>query len=712
MDHRDDVHSDLGPEWIDRLEVEADHALWRRAMAGSFAYGLVLTGFSSVTEFGRAYPRTAWSLTIATWIFGLLRLVALSPGKRATVAPPVWRAAFVVFTLGSVGMYGAYGAAAIWALGVSVTTCMIPLAAAGFAAGIAHALAPRPYLMRGSAVLLIAPTAVSMLLASSPLGPILAALLVLKLAYVIFLGHTLGAEYWDSAVTHAQLQRRGNELLRSQKQTRQLIEKNPDAMGILRGTEIVFVNPAWSFTLQYQAGEIVGRPLEAFVAPADAEALRRFLAQDDALLKEFRFHKKDGSTVSWEVTTSQTLHYEGGESRLVVARDLTERNRIRAQLGLSERLASIGTLAAGIAHEINNPLAYVLGNLEHLQEELRAATPLEREAALALADIAGEAQTGAERVRQIVGDLKAISRVESTHRLKPVDLAAVIDFTLRMVAGEVRHRARVEKDFGAVPLVLADEAKLGQVFLNLLLNAAHAIPEGDATRHAIRIVTATDAAGDVTVQVSDTGVGIAPQHLERIFDPFFTTKAVGEGTGLGLSICHATVRAFGGAISVASKVGRGTTFTVRLRPATSKTAAASCPPPASPRGDRGRVLVVDDEICVGRSLERLLGKQCDVVVEHRAREALARLSRAESFDVILCDLMMPEMSGIDFFERATERDPAHGDRFVFMTGGAFTPKARAFLESVPNERVEKPFDIPKLRELIGRRLSEPPRLDS
>jgi PAS domain S-box-containing protein len=705
MDHRNDRQSGLDQEWLDRLQVEADLTLSRRAVAGSFAYGLVLTGFSIGTEFGHDFPRTAWSLTATTWILGLLRLVLLSPTRRAHVDPRVWRSAFAVFTLGSVGLYGAFGATAIWALGVSVTTCMIPLAAAGFAAGIAHALAPRQYLMRASAALLIVPTAMSMLLASSPLGPILAGLLLLKLAYVILLGHTLGAEYWDSAVTHAQLHRRGNELLRSQKQTRELIEKNPDAMGILRGTEIVFVNPAWSFTLQYQASEIVGRPLEAFVAPSDAEGLRRFLAHDDAGLKEFRFHKKDGSTVSWEITPSQALDYEGGQSRLVVARDLTERNRIREQMGLSDRLASIGTMAAGIAHEINNPLAYVLGNLEHLQEELRAETPLDREAARALADVAAETHAGAERVRQIVRDLKSISRVEASHQLKAVDLSAVIDFTLRMAAGEIRHRARVEKSFGAVLPVLADEAKLGQVFLNLLLNAAHAIPEGDASRHAIRIDATTDDAGDVIVRVSDTGVGIAPKHLQRIFDPFFTTKAVGEGTGLGLSICHATVRAFGGDISVASELGCGTTFTVRLRPAPSKMAASTGARPAPQGGSRGRILVVDDEIFVGKALERLLGKQCEVVAVLRAQEALARLSAAEHFDVILCDLMMPEMTGMDFFERAVERDPSQGARFVFMTGGAFTPKARAFLENVPNERFEKPFDIPKLRALIGKRLA-------
>ncbi|HEX8436418.1 sensor histidine kinase, partial [Archangium sp.] len=209
--------------------------------------------------------------------------------------------------------------------------------------------------------------------------------------------------------------------------------------------------------------------------------------------------------------------------------------------------------------------AFVSSNVHYVASEVRelAAHGGERERWAEVEQALSEALQGTERMRRIIQDLKTFSRVrpESDQR---VEVHAVLDLVLSIAAAEVRHRARVVKDYDPVPAVLGDETRLGQVLLNLLINAAQAIPEGQARQHELRISTRQDEQGRVVVAVSDTGQGIAPEVLPRIFEPFFTTKPVGVGTGLGLSICHSYVQAMGGDIRVRSEVGRGTTFEVVL----------------------------------------------------------------------------------------------------------------------------------------------------
>jgi CheY-like chemotaxis protein/two-component sensor histidine kinase len=384
-----------------------------------------------------------------------------------------------------------------------------------------------------------------------------------------------------------------------------------------------------------------------------------------------------------------------------VVEDLSEKKRLEAQLVLAERMASVGTLAAGVAHEINNPLAFVLSNLEFTIGELTRAGA-DGEVVRALE----EAHNGADRVRAIVRDLKTFSRADDDAR-EPVDVRRVLQAAVGVAANELRHRARVAVDPGPVPPVLASEHRLGQVFLNLLINAAHAIPEGHPAEHVVRASTGTAEDGRAVVEISDTGSGIAPEILARIFDPFFTTKPVGVGTGLGLSICHGIVSALGGEIEVRTVVGAGTTFRVLLPP-TARCDERGTPaaPPASPR--RGRVLVVDDEPLVARAMGRVLAAH-EVVVCGGARAALAELEReGEAFDVVICDLMMPEMTGMDLHAHLAAIAPALAERIVFVTGGAFTDRAREFLASVPNPQLEKPFDPSALRELVARLVA--PRL--
>jgi PAS domain S-box-containing protein len=415
-----------------------------------------------------------------------------------------------------------------------------------------------------------------------------------------------------------------------------------------------------------------------------------------------RLLRKDGAFADVIVRAS-ALRDETGAFRfaLAVVEDVTAKKRLEAQLVLSERMASVGTLAAGVAHEINNPLAFILANLDYAVGELRSAA-VDPDVVRALR----EARDGGLRVREIVRDLKAFSRADAEAR-ETVDPRRVLQSALGLAHNEIRHRARLEVEMGEVPLVSASEHRLGQVFLNLLINAAQAIPEGSAPGNVVRAITSAAPDGRAVIEIQDTGSGIAPDVLPRIFDPFFTTKPVGVGTGLGLAICHGIVSGLGGEIRVDSAPGRGSTFRILLPPAR----PSASPPPQADEGTsapvrRGRILVVDDEALIGRAISRILAPQHEVVAHTSARAALDELAGGgRAFDLVLCDLMMPDMTGMELHARFREVAPSLADRTVFLTGGAFTGSAREFLARVPNPRIEKPFEPEALRALVAHLLA-------
>jgi len=410
----------------------------------------------------------------------------------------------------------------------------------------------------------------------------------------------------------------------------------------------------------------------------------------------------------------------GFKGIVVLSFDVTAQKQAEERL----RMASLSTLAAGVAHELNNPLTYVTSNLETLEDELQrlpdtapAAGPRE------LLPLVREAREGAERMRKIVGGLRVFSCTDPDGRPdvapslhgKPFDVRDVLEQACRMVNHVVQHRARLVKDFGDVPRVTGDEARLGQALMHLLVNAAQAMPEGRADENMLRVVTTTAATKRAVVEVHDTGGGIPEDAIRRIFDPFFTTRGVGEGVGLGLSVCHGTVLSFGGHIEVESEVGKGTVFRITLPPAPippPPPSAEGLGPPSAPfsaddLGDpdqpvlrRGKVLLVDDDDLVGITLTRALRKEHDVTLTTNGKQALDLLVSGERFDVILCDLMMPVMTGMALYAELTARVPEAVSRIVFVTGGAFTSSAEAFLGRVKNERLEKPFDRKSLRDLV------------
>jgi CheY-like chemotaxis protein len=276
----------------------------------------------------------------------------------------------------------------------------------------------------------------------------------------------------------------------------------------------------------------------------------------------------------------------------------------------------------------------------------------------------------------------------------------VLDFAASLAGNLLRHRARLRRDFQRCPAVCADEARLGQVFVNLLVNAAEALPAGHADQNEVCVRTATDSRGWAMVEITDTGSGIAPEIRTRIFDPFFTTKPIGVGTGLGLSICHEIVSSMGGEIEVESQPDRGSLFRVLLPQDDSVPFVA----PSRPMGKtpaRLEVLVVDDQKEICRSLVALLAREHRVSFELSGAQALGRITAGERFDVIVCDLMMPNMTGMTLQSAIDAVAPAQARRMVFMTGGAFTPEGQAFVQATSNPVIEKPFQPEQLKSAFA-----------
>jgi PAS domain S-box-containing protein len=399
---------------------------------------------------------------------------------------------------------------------------------------------------------------------------------------------------------------------------------------------------------------------------------------------------------------------EGGVG---VVDDVTERREIESRLAQGERMASLGRLAAGVAHEINNPLAYVRTSLDLVRREIvrfrrdRTEERLDR-----MIELAEQADDGVERVRVIVGDLRTFSRGDEGS-VRPVDLHRVIEAAVNLAHNEIRHRAELVREIGPIPYVHGNASRYVQVLVNLLVNAAQAITEGDALHNRVTIRAGRASNDRVFLEVEDTGSGIEPAIVPRVFEPFWTSKAPGVGTGLGLSICHGIVTAAGGEIRVAaSVVGKGTTFRVEL------------PVAAAPEVDdevtgqirtrraaptRARILIVDDEVRLAATLKIALGERYDVVTRESGRDAIDGLEEDAKFDLVLCDLMMPDVSGIDVYERLCASWPELASRFVFMTGGAFTERARTFLRENRVRRIAKPFTLDRIDELLTGGQGEP-----
>jgi signal transduction histidine kinase len=423
------------------------------------------------------------------------------------------------------------------------------------------------------------------------------------------------------------------------------------------------------------------------------------------------------------LTAARTVEIEGSVAPIeigvgkragsvMVFRDVAERRRLERRVGMSDRLAAIGAMAAGMQHEINNPLASVVANVQFVLASLTSSPGgAAGEQTAELIAALGDASDGAERIRRTVEDLRDFSRPADAFDAV-VDVTASLDDAVQMTANAVRHHATVRRDYGAAPRVRAEEGQLTRVFTNLLMNAAHATGDGEAAQHTILLTTRTDPSGRAVVEVTDDGAGLAPEALHRIFDPFFARARENPG-GLGLAVCHSIVLSLGGEIDVESVPGEGSTFRVSLpaaehaalEPVNGAPVALESPKPRPRAHSRPRVLVVDDEAAIGRAIRRVLESEHDVTVEHDARAALDRLGR-ETYDIVFCDLMMPNMSGMEFFDEVLARMPEVAGRIVFLTGGAFSPRSEDFLRGSTNPCLRKPFSREALSSAV-RRMTNP-----
>jgi PAS domain S-box-containing protein len=486
--------------------------------------------------------------------------------------------------------------------------------------------------------------------------------------------------------------------LASEARFKRLIEGAPDGIAISKRGAFVYVNPAAAKLLGESADQLIGKSIASFLDEAGRRTFVERLASSKPGERtpptEYLANRPDGSSITAEIV-SMPFEWEGEPALIAFARDVTDRARVAAQLKRADRLASLGTLAAGVAHEINNPLTFMTLGVELLSKRINGSILGEDERAAMLATLA-DLRKGAARVADIVRDLRTFSRADDDARSE-IDLSEVMQAAERMVDHRARHFATTHVSLGDLPTVIANASRLEQVFVNLLLNACQAFDEG-RPENKIDVRGGTLPDERVYVDVCDNGPGIPGEILARIFDPFFTTKPVGEGTGLGLAICHGIVSQMGGEITAESRPG-ATRFRVTL-PRRPQVGAMAVPPAApSVNGVRLRVLVVDDEPSVVRVIQRTLSGNHDVETAGSVSEALA-LIEARPFDAVLCDLAMPGTSGVDLFERARHLRPELESHFVVMTGGAVSPHAHAFLDAWKGPQLDKPFSTKRLEQVL------------
>lgn len=365
-----------------------------------------------------------------------------------------------------------------------------------------------------------------------------------------------------------------------------------------------------------------------------------------------------------------------GELVAMLAHDLSS---MKEQLLISERMSSMGVLAAGIGHEINNPLSYVLANVEWVHDEL-VDSDVDPEFIEAL----GEAKQGAQRVREITRDLNVFTRSQEGST-EPTDVLQVMESAIRMAMSQLRGHMELHRDFSATSATMASEGKLGQVFLNLIINASQSIPKEQNGHIYLRV---RQHHSKIVVSIADDGPGIPPEIESKIFEPFFSTKKK-AGTGLGLAICRQIITGFGGTIRAEATPGGGATFIIELALA-EETTQASRPDLsiAAQDSEQLRILVVDDDEGVAGAVKRLIASH-EVTMVHSGDDALAA-SQKEEFDIVLCDLMMPGMTGMELFERWQQESPGLSSKVIFLTGGAFSLEMRSFIESTKRPVLHKP----------------------
>ncbi len=385
--------------------------------------------------------------------------------------------------------------------------------------------------------------------------------------------------------------------------------------------------------------------------------------------------------------------------------DVTESKQLKAQAHFNDRLATVGILAAGVAHEISNPLTWILGSLSlfqgftktlksnHVNREIQEITNK-------IDETVHELTRGIEQIRDITSSLKGLAHIDKNEAV-PVDVHKIINMAISMASLACKNRAEIETKYAEnLPVILSNPGKLHQVFLNLLINAAQAISIGDSQHNKICVSTSLEKSR-IRIDVSDTGHGISPEILPKIFDAFFTTKPSGQGTGLGLSICQEIICDLKGKINVQSIVGKGTVFSVYIPVILEISKKQPESDIIAYPGNKKQILLVDDDPMVLKLMRRMLEGQGQITSVLGGSDAMKLIDQhGKLFDIIISDFNMPQISGSDLYHHAAKHYPGLERRFIFVTGGAELPWAKTFLITAGNPVLEKPFQLKDILKMI------------
>jgi len=492
-------------------------------------------------------------------------------------------------------------------------------------------------------------------------------------------------------------------LRRSEERFRSVIESIPDAIFITDEARLIYANPAFQDLFGLTPSAVHAIDVFSLVDPECAAHLRQQIAdieRQPVSHVECNMTSLDGTERVIELSAID-FDFEQTPAILWFGREITQRKRLESQILQSDRLAVLGTLAAGMAHAINNPLSYTLLNLEHVTRRMREMGVDHDYYAEARVRL-GEAHDGADRVAKIVRQMRSLSRTRTSHPER-VDPRTVIESVLAVLGNELRYRGQLTTRYEPTPRVFASESDLEQAFLGLLLYVARFRLEEPSIAREMRLTVGTDPGGGVAVTISDDGPPLDSEMRTRLFDPF---------TSGSLAVCQALFASLDARLDVEGTPS-GTTFRVVLpqapdhvpeRAPVPRSVRSSAGPSEAPSG-RAKVLVIDDDPGVASTLRAMLEARHDVTSVESARDGLKLLLGSEQFDVIFCDLVMPELSGADVYCALELNRPDVLDRIVFMTGGVFTPEAERFLGRVRNARIEKPFSIARIEQFVARAVS-------
>ena len=474
---------------------------------------------------------------------------------------------------------------------------------------------------------------------------------------------------------------------------------------------------------------MTGRQLQPAEDAAIVDAIGRELVETGTVHRPaIRLQKSNGERFFGELRSS-VYHAEGRKLYVTLVRDISAHlsreadleeayralKEIEAHLVRSSRLAAIGEIAAGIAHEVNNPAASTLTNLELLHGDLQKLSVEVRNPNRTLSSLSTAMETfsneardsvrdsleGIQRIAFIVKGLRGFTRIDGDD-VDVLDINEVVQTAHNLVRHQIRHVARVEFDLRASDRLPASRGRLIQVVLNLLLNAAQAIEEGGGG--VISVATSSTSDG-VLLRVEDDGPGVPSEIALRVFDPFFTTKGAERGTGLGLSVCADIIHRHRGTFRLVKGQLSGACFEAMLPLHTGLSPRLSSRSALPPSGPPLRILMIDDEVMLIRAYRRLLGRQHDVVAAYGGEEALAILVCDQDFDLILCDLMMPGTDGVSVYEGLQGSYPHLLDRVVFSSGGPTTARAREFLRRPGIVCLDKPISSEALMDFVAQRQS-------